>query len=214
LAKLATKIMIGRTLKGLGFTKEIKPKYFSVKESVFPFVRFPGVDPILGPEMKSTGEVMGIDKTFGLAYAKSQIAAGQKLPLKGNVFISVRNEDKRKVIFIAKKLADLGFKLSATRGTAYTLSQSDLDVTVVPKLYEGRPHVIDKIKNGEVNLVINTPAGKATKQDEAQIRSSALVYNIPLITTISGAEATVNGIEALIKRELQVKSLQEYHEGK
>ncbi len=211
LARLATKIMVGKSLKELGFTEEIMPKYFSVKESVFPFVRFLGVDPILGPEMKSTGEVMGIDKTFGLAYAKSQLAAGQKLPLKGTVFISVRNEDKRKVVFIAKKLADLGFRIIATRGTAYALSQNDLEVEIVPKLYEGRPHVIDRIKNADVNLIINTPAGKATKQDETQIRSNAIIYNIPLVTTISGAEATVNGIEALIKKELQVKSLQEYH---
>jgi carbamoyl-phosphate synthase large subunit len=211
LAKLATKVMLGKSLKDLGFTEEKRPQHISVKESVFPFIRFPGVDPILCPEMRSTGEVMGIDKTFGLAFAKSQIGAGQNLPIKGNVFISVKNEDKRKVIFIAKKLADLGFKLLATRGTAYALSQNDLEVELVPKLYEGRPHVVDKIKSGEIHLVINTPAGKATKVDETGIRSTAILYNIPLVTTISGAEATVNGIEALIKRQLEVKSLQEYH---
>jgi carbamoyl-phosphate synthase large subunit len=210
LAKLATKIMVGKTLKDLGFTEEKIPKHISVKESVFPFIRFPGVDPVLGPEMRSTGEVMGIDKTFGLAYAKSQIAAGQKLPLKGNVFISVRNEEKRKVIFIAKKLSDLGFKLLATRGTAHALTQNDLEVEVVPKLYEGRPHVVDRIKSGQIHLIINTPAGKATKIDETQIRSSAILYNVPLVTTIQGAEATVNGIEALIKKQLEVKSLQEH----
>jgi carbamoyl-phosphate synthase large subunit len=203
--------MLGKTLEELGFTKEIIPKHISVKESVFPFIRFPGVDPILGPEMRSTGEVMGIDKSFGLAYAKAQIGAGQRLPLKGNVFISVRNEDKRKVIFIAKKLQDLGFKILATRGTAHVLSQNDLEVEIVPKLYEARPHVIDKIKSGQIDLIINTPQGKATKIDETQIRSTAILYNIPLVTTISGAEATVNGIEALIKRQLEVKSLQEYH---
>jgi carbamoyl-phosphate synthase large subunit len=203
--------MLGKTLKDLGFTQEKIPKHISVKESVFPFIRFPGVDPVLGPEMRSTGEVMGIDKTFGLAYAKSQIAAGQKLPTKGNVFISVKNEDKRKVIFIAKKLSDLGFKLLATSGTAHALRQNDLKVETVPKLYEGRPHVVDRIKSGDINLIINTPAGKATKVDETQIRSTAILYNIPLVTTISGAEATVNGIEALLKRQLEVKSLQEYH---
>jgi carbamoyl-phosphate synthase large subunit len=211
LAKLATKVMLGETLKDLGFTEEKRPQHISVKESVFPFIRFPGVDPVLGPEMRSTGEVMGIDKTFGLAYAKSQIAAGQKLPIKGNVFISVKNEDKRKVIFIAKKLSDLGFKLLATSGTANVLKQNDLEVEVVPKLYEGRPHVVDRIKSGHIHLIINTPAGKATKVDETNIRSTAILYNIPLVTTISGAEATVNGIEALIKRQLEVKSLQEYH---
>ena len=211
LAKLATKVMLGKTLKDLGFTEEKKPGHISVKESVFPFIRFPGVDPVLGPEMRSTGEVMGIDKTFGLAFAKSQIAAGQKLPTKGNVFISVKNEDKRKVIFIAKKLSDLGFSLLATRGTANVLRQNDLEVEIVPKLYEGRPHVVDRIKSGHIHLIINTPAGKATKIDETNIRSTAILYNIPLVTTISGAEATVNGIEALIKRQLEVKSLQEYH---
>jgi len=211
LAKLATKVMIGKKLKELGFTEEKKPEYISVKESVFPFIRFPEVDPILGPEMRSTGEVMGIDKTFGLAYAKSQIGAGQRLSLKGNVFISVRNEDKRKVIFIAKKLSDLGFRILATRGTAYVLSQNDLDVEIVPKLYEGRPHVVDKIKSGQIDLIINTPQGKSTKIDETHIRSTAILYNTPLVTTISGAEATVNGIEALIKKKLEVRSLQEFH---
>ncbi len=211
LVKLATKIMLGETLEKLGFTEEKKIQHVSVKESVFPFIRFPGTDPILGPEMRSTGEVMGIGKTFGLAYAKAQLGAGQKLPLKGNVFISVRNEDKRKIVFIAKKLSDLGFKLMATKGTAYVLSQNDLEVEIVPKLYEERPHVIDKIKSGQIDLIINTPQGKATKIDETHIRSTAILYGIPLVTTISGAEATVTGIEALIKRQLEVKSLQEYH---
>jgi len=211
LAKLATKIMLGRTLKELGFTKEVEIKHVAVKESVFPFIRFPGVDAILGPEMKSTGEVMGIDKSFGLAYAKAQIAAGQKMPLKGNVFISVRNQDKRDIIFIAKKLSDLGFKLLATKGTAAVLRQNGLGVEVIPKLYEGRPHVVDRIKSGYINLVINTPAGKATKEDEVVIRSQALLSNVPLITTIAGAQATVNGIEALRKQEMSVQSLQQYH---
>jgi carbamoyl-phosphate synthase large subunit len=211
LAKLATKIMLGKTLKELGFTKEVEIQHIAVKESVFPFIRFPGVDAILGPEMKSTGEVMGIDKSFGLAFAKSQIAAGQKVPLKGNVFISVRNQDKRDVIFIAKKLSDLGFKLLATKGTAAVLKQNGLTVEVIPKLYEGRPHIVDRIKSGYVNLVINTPAGKATKEDEVVIRSHALLYNVPLVTTIAGAQATVNGIEALKNQAMDVKSLQEYH---
>jgi len=188
-------------------------KYTCVKESVFPFVRFPGVDPVLGPEMKSTGEVMGIDKTLGMAFAKSQIAAGQKLPVKGNIFISVKNEDKRKIIFVAKKLSDLGFKIFATTGTANALNKNSLDVEIVPKLHEGRPNVVDRIKSGDINLIINTPSSKATKQDETSIRSTAILYNVPLVTTISGAEATVNGIEGLIKNKFEVKSLQEYHKG-
>jgi carbamoyl-phosphate synthase large subunit len=212
-AKLATKIMLGETLKQLGIIKEVEISHVAVKESVFPFVRFSGVDAILGPEMKSTGEVMGMDSTFGLAYAKSQIAAGQKLPLKGNVLITVRDEDKRKIVFIAKKLADLGFKLFATSGTANALRQNDLEVKVVSKLYEKRPHIVDMIKSGQINLVINTPRGKITKKDETIIRSTTVLYSVPLVTTIAGAQATVNAIEALAKKRLSVKSLQEYHKG-
>ena len=212
LAKLATKIMLGRTLKDLGFTKEIKVNYVAVKESVFPFIRFPGVDAILGPEMKSTGEVMGIDTTFGAAYAKSQIAAGQKLPVKGNVFISVKNQDKRNIVFVAKKLADLGFKIMATPGTAEALKNNDVDVEILPKLHEGRPNILDLIKDNKMALIINTPAGRATKEDETKIRSCAILYNVPLITTVSGAQASVNGIENLIKNPVfSVTSLQEYH---
>ena len=212
LAKLATKIMIGKTLKELGFTKEKNTKYVAVKESVFPFVRFPGVDTVLGPEMKSTGEVMGIAATFGAAYVKSQIAAGQRLPVKGNVFISVKNQDKRPIIFIAKKLADLGFHIMATSGTAEALKNNDIEVDVLLKLHEGRPNVIDLMKDNKIALIINTPAGKATKEDEGRIRAQATLYNIPLITTIAGAQASVNGIENLIKRpDMSVRPLQEYH---
>jgi carbamoyl-phosphate synthase large subunit len=212
LAKLATKIMLGKTLEELGFTKEKTVEYVAVKESVFPFIRFPGVDAVLGPEMKSTGEVMGIDTTFGAAYAKSQIAAGQKLPTKGNVFISVKNQDKRNIIFVAKKLADLGFRILATSGTAEALKSNDIDVDVLPKLHEGRPNIIDYIKDGKAHLIINTPAGKQTKDDEMRIRSHAILHNVPLITTVSGAQASVNGIENLIKKpSISVKSLQEYH---
>ncbi len=212
LARLATKIMLGKTLQELGFTKEKEISHVAVKESVFPFIRFPGVDAILGPEMKSTGEVMGIDSTFGVAYAKSQIAAGQRLPKNGNVFISVKNQDKRSIVFIAKKLADLGFKIMATSGTGDALMKNDIEVKTLPKLQEGRPNIIDLIKDGKVDLIINTPAGKATKEDEAKIRSQAILYSVPLITTVAGAQASVNGIENLIKRpEMFVKSLQEYH---
>ncbi len=211
LAKLATKVMLGKKLKDLGFTQEIIPKHVSVKESVFPFNRFPGVDIILGPEMKSTGEVMGIDKDFAQAYIKSQIAAGQNLPKKGNVFISVRDKDKRAVVFIAKKLEDLGFRVYATSGTAAALEKNGIKVKVMPKITEGRPNVIDLMKDGKIQLVINTPSGRIPRQDEVKIRSQVILYNVPYTTTISGAQATVSGIEALIKRELQVKSLQEYH---
>jgi carbamoyl-phosphate synthase large subunit len=204
--------MLGKTLRELGFTKEKKIDCVAVKESVFPFIRFPGVDAILGPEMKSTGEVMGIDATFSAAYAKSQIAAGQRLPVKGNVFISVKNQDKRNIVFVAKKLADIGFKVMATSGTADALRNNDIDVLVLPKLSEARPNIIDFIKDGKVSLIINTPSGKATKEDEMKIRSHAILYNVPLITTISGAQASVNGIENLIKKpKLAVRSLQEYH---
>lgn len=211
LAKLATKVMLGKKLKELGFTGEKKISHVAVKESVFPFIKFHGVDAILGPEMKSTGEVMGIDSTFGAAYAKSQIAAGQKLPKKGTVFISVKNHDKRSIVFIAKKLADLGFKIAATSGTAGVLEKNDIEAKVLPKLHEGRPNIIDLIKDNRVELMINTPAGKATKEDETKIRSNAILHGVPLITTIAGAEATVNGIENLIKAgKISVKSLQEY----
>jgi len=214
LAKLATKVMLGKKLKDLGLTQEIVPKYFTVKESVFPFNRFPGVDIILGPEMKSTGEVMGIDKDFGAAYIKSQLAAGQKLPKKGNVFISVRDKDKRTVLFIAKKLQDMGFHIYSTSGTAAALEKNNIKVNVLPKIAEGRPNVLDLMKDGKIQLVINTPSGRIPRQDEVKIRSHVILYNIPYTTTISGAQATVNGIEAMVKKDLGVKSLQEYHSKK
>jgi carbamoyl-phosphate synthase large subunit len=161
--------------------------------------------------MKSTGEVMGIDKDFGQAYIKSQIAAGQNLPRKGNVFISVCDRDKREVVFVAKKLQDLGFHLYATSGTAAVLEKNNISVRVLPKIAEGRPNVLDLMKDGKIQLVINTPSGRIPRQDEVKIRSQVILYSIPYTTTISGAQATVNGIEALIRRELKVKSLQEYH---
>jgi carbamoyl-phosphate synthase large subunit len=210
LAKLATKTMLGKKLKDLGFTQEVIPKHVAVKESVFPFNRFPGVDVILGPEMKSTGEVMGIDVDFGRAYIKSQISAGQKLPRKGNVFISVRDRDKRAIVFIAKKLQDLGFNLFATSGTAQALEKNGISVKLLPKIAEGRPNVLDLMKDGKIQLVINTPSGRMPRQDEVKIRSQVVLYNIAYTTTISGAQATVNGLEALLKKDLDVRSLQTY----
>jgi carbamoyl-phosphate synthase large subunit len=196
-AKIAAKIMVGKKLSVLGIKSEYETDHISVKESVFPFKRFPGIDPVLGPEMKSTGEVMGIDVDFGKAYAKSQIAAGQILPTKGRVFISVRNKDKRSIIFIAKKLADLGFSLVATTGTAKVLVKNGLEVTSVLKIGEGRPNIADMIKNGEIDLTINTPSGRKSHADQLNLRSLAVMYNVPYITTISGASAAVNGIEFL-----------------
>jgi carbamoyl-phosphate synthase large subunit len=212
LAKLATKVMLGRTLKQLGFSQEIIPRHISVKESVFPFNRFPGVDVMLGPEMKSTGEVMGIDKNFGLAYIKSQLAAGQKIPQKGNVFISVRDDDKKKILPVARKLIRLGFHIYATSGTAGVLAKNKIKVQLLPKVAEGSPNVLDLMKSGKIQIVINTPSGRLPRQDEVKIRSHVILYNVPYTTTISGAEATVNGIEALSKKSLAVKSLQEYHQ--
>jgi carbamoyl-phosphate synthase large subunit len=211
LAKLAAKVMVGRTLEELGFTREVEVGHVSVKESVFPFNRFAGVDTVLGPEMKSTGEVMGIDHAFGIAFAKAQLAAGQVLPRKGKVFISVKNRDKRAIIFIAKKLTDFGFQIVATRGTAKALSQNGIPVQGVYKVHEGRPNIVDLIKNREIDLIINTPTGHRPQRDQVSIRAEAVAHNVPLITTISGAAASVNGIEALLKEEVHVKSLQEYH---
>jgi len=214
LAKLATKVMLGKKLKNLGFSEEIIPRHVAVKESVFPFNRFPGVDVMLGPEMKSTGEVMGIDMDFSSAYIKSQIAAGQKIPKKGNVFISVHDRDKRDVIAIAKKLKDLGFNIFASSGTASVLEKNNIPAKVLPKITEGRPNILDLMKDGKIQMVINTPSGRIPRQDEVKIRSQVILYNIPYTTTIFGAQATVNGIEMFMKKDLSVKSLQEYHKVK
>jgi carbamoyl-phosphate synthase large subunit len=161
--------------------------------------------------MKSTGEVMGIDADFGMAFAKSQMAAGQTLPFKGTVFISVMNKDKRHVVFIAKKLVDLGFQIVATTGTAKVLAKNGIPVKPVHKFDEGRPHIVDFIKNGEIHLIINTPSGKKPKADEVAIRTEAVIHDIPCITTLSGASAAVNGIESMIRNGISVQSIQEYH---
>ncbi|MBI3324534.1 MAG: ATP-grasp domain-containing protein, partial [Candidatus Omnitrophica bacterium] len=212
LAKLATKALVGVSLREQGFTDEVVPPYVAVKESVFPFARFPGVDIILGPEMRSTGEVMGLDEEFGRAFLKSQLAAGQRLPREGTVFLSVKNKDKRAVVLIAKRLEELGFRLIASTGTAKVLQRHGVASTPVKKIHEGRPNVLDWIKNGEVQLIINTPSGRLPRADEIRIRSSATTLGIPCVTTISGAQAAITGIEALQKRQLQVKPIQAYHE--
>ncbi len=203
--------MLGKSLKEQKIS-EVEVRHFSVKEAVFPFNRFPGVDAILGPEMKSTGEVMGIDDDFGSAFMKSQIAAGQRLPLEGKVFVSVKDKDKRSIVYIVKHLVDLGFKIVATPGTADVLKKSGIEVQEVYRIGDGRPDITDLIKNNEINLIINTPSEiKKQKQDESKIRFSAVVQGIPLVTTISGAQATINGIEAAKKKGFGVKALQDYH---
>ena len=211
LAKLATYVMAGRTLKELNFTKQVEVRHVAIKESVFPFARFAGVDAILGPEMKSTGEVMGIDTAFGRAFAKSQIAAGTLLPKAGKVFVSVTNKDKRQIIFIAKELEHLGFEILTTAGTGAVLKNNDVAVTVLPKLAEGRPNIVDLMKNREVAMIFITSSGKRPREDTILIRSTAVRHSVPLITTISAAQAAVNAIEAMLKGESRVKTIQEYH---
>jgi len=211
LAKLATKVMTGKKLADLGFTKEIVPKHFSVKEAVFPFLRYQGIDIALGPEMKSTGEVMGIDADLGLAYAKSQMAAPPALPKGGNVFISVKDDDKPNVISLAHEFVGLGFKIIATSGTAAMLAAARVPVAKVYKIREGRPHVLDLVRNGDINFIINTPSGKIPREDEVRIRNASLARKIPIMTTIRAAQASANGIRSLQRSNLQVKTLQEYH---
>lgn len=211
LAKLGTKVMIGKTLEELGFTREIVPIHYCVKESVFPFIKFHGVDTILGPEMKSTGEVMGIDMDLSMAFAKAQIAAGSDLPLSGTAFISVKDEDKPKLSLFIKELEGLGFGIMATAGTAAYLESIGVRCLVVKKVIEGRPHVVDHIKNGEVQLVVNTTFGEKEVEQSYSIRRTALVHRVPYFTTISAARAAVGAIEVLIRKGLDVKAIQDYY---
>jgi carbamoyl-phosphate synthase large subunit len=211
LAKLAARVMAGKSLKELNFTAELVPKYWAVKESVFPFNRFHGQDILLSPEMRSTGEVMGLDAELGIAYAKSQMAAGGPLPLTGRVFISVSDAHKGEVAEVAKQFADLGFELVATGGTAAVLEKAGLTVRRIFKLAEGRPNAVDLLKNRELHLVINTPAGETPRADEVRIRTTAVYTNTPIMTTISGAKAAALGIAALKRSGYAVKTLQEYH---
>ncbi|MBN2060500.1 MAG: carbamoyl-phosphate synthase large subunit [Deltaproteobacteria bacterium] len=212
LAKLATAVIMGKSLNDLGFTKEIIPHHVSCKEAVFPFTRFPGVDSILGPEMKSTGEVMGIDRSFELAFAKSQLAAGQELPLAGTVFISVKDTDKKRVLGPARIFYDLGFHIVATRGTSAFLKEHNINTEAINKVREGRPHVVDMIKNREIDLVINTTSDKKAVSESFSIRRNALVFRIPYTTTIAGAKATALAIKSMSMGKLEVKTIQEFHE--
>ena len=210
LAKVAARCMVGQSLASQGVVKEVTPPYFSVKEAVFPFVKFPGVDTILGPEMKSTGEVMGVGKTFGEAFVKSQIGAGTKLPTSGKVFLTVKNNDKARAVVVARALVELKFELLATKGTAAAITAAGIACKVVNKVTEGRPHVVDMIKNNDIALVINTVEERRNAiADSRQIRTSALLARVTTFTTIAGAEAAVEGMKYL--DNLSVHSIEELH---
>ena len=203
--------MAGKTLKELGFTEEIWPKYWAVKESVFPFNKFHGQDILLSPEMRSTGEVMGLDEDLGIAYAKSQMAANSPLPLEGKVFMSVSDRDKARIIGVAKKFSDLGFKIVSTSGTAAVLRDAGVEVEQLFKIDERRPNALDLLKNNEIQLVINTPSGATPRADEVKIRTTAVYTQTPIMTTISSAEAAAMGVAALKERGYDVRTVQEYH---
>ena len=211
LAKMASQVMSGKSLEELGFVEEQIPAHVSVKEAVLPFAKFPGTDTILGPEMRSTGEAMGIDVDFGKAFAKAQLSAGQKLPLEGTVFVSMSDRHKEAVVPVVKDLMDLGLKVVATDGTRKVLCLHGLDVGLMLKLHEGRPNVLDGIKNGEIQLIITTPSGEEVRADEIKIRRSSLDYKVPLITTIAGAKATAAAIRSLKSGLLEVKAIQDYY---
>jgi len=212
LAKLAARIMAGKTLAELGFTEEVCPSHFAVKEAVFPFNRFRGVDILLGPEMKSTGEVMGIDSDWGAAYAKTQMAASPALPLEGSVFVSVKDDDKPLAAQIAKELHEMGFKIFSTSGTVKAIVAEGVPATKLFKLQEGRPNLLDLIKNREVAMIINTPFGSVARQDEVKIRTTALYEKVPVMTTMAAAEASVRGIRSLKEKGFSIKALQDYHQ--
>ena len=211
IAKLASLIMSGKTLEEIGFIQEVIPSHIAVKEAVLPFNKFPGTDTILGPEMRSTGEVMGIDIDFGRAFAKAEMAAGERLPLTGTVFVSMNDRNKQAVVCVVQEFINLGFNIMATDGTRRILQESGLEVKLVLKLHEGRPNILDAIKNRTIELIVNTPSGEEAQTDAKLIRRTALAYKIPIITTISGAQATVAAIRSLQKvNTLDVKAIQEY----
>jgi carbamoyl-phosphate synthase large subunit len=212
-AKIGARVMAGARLSDFRLDDQAIAPHVAVKEAVFPFNRFPNVDTILGPEMKSTGEVMGLDSSFERAFAKSQLGAGVKLPDKGGVFLSVRDGDKAAAVSVARRLIDLGFSIRATRGTAARLRDAGLPVTVVNKVLEGRPHCVDAIRSGEVQLVINTAAGAQSVTDSFDIRRSALTHGVPHYTTIAGARAATHAIAAMRAGALEVAPLQAYFRG-
>jgi len=210
LAKLAAKVMAGKKLKDLGFTQELVPIHWCVKEAVFPFVRFPGATIALGPEMRSTGEVMGLDADLGIAFAKAQAAAKPGLPTGGNVFLSVKDADKVIALEIGKALEEMGFTIYSTSGTARTLSEGGVAVKRLAKISEGRPNAVDMIKNGQIHLVINTPGGLIPRRDENTIRAAVYAHNVCIMTTIMAAKAAVDGIRALKTKPVGVKPIQAY----
>jgi carbamoyl-phosphate synthase large subunit len=212
LAKIAARVMVGRTLAELGVPADpTRMAHVAVKESVFPFVKFPGVDTLLGPEMRSTGEVMGIDAEFPLAFAKAQLAAGNALPASGRAFVSVKDGDKDAAVGIARRLVELGFRLVATRGTAARFAAVGLPVEIANMVMEGRPHCVDEILSGTIDLVVNTTAGAQEIRDSFSLRRSALLRNVSYFTTIRAAQAAVDGIRAAKAHAHDVRSLQEYH---
>ncbi|MBN1901433.1 carbamoyl phosphate synthase large subunit, partial [Candidatus Sumerlaeota bacterium] len=210
MAKIATRLMLGRKISDLGLANP-PMKHFGVKEAVFPFNMFPEVDPLLGPEMRSTGEVLGMANSFGMAYFKSQEAAGQKLPTEGNVLITIADRDKSRLVELAQNFAKLGFKILATGGTHRILKESQIRSESILKVHEGRPNISDAIKNGQIHLVVNTPAGRISEFDDSYIRKESIKYKIPYITTMAGAFAAVKGIEAYRQGRNKPKCLQEYH---
>jgi carbamoyl-phosphate synthase large subunit len=212
LARIATLLMLGKKLSDFPELVHRQLPYVSVKEAVFPFNMFPEVDPVLGPEMRATGEVMGIDTDFGLAFFKAQESSGTKLPTEGNVLVTVTDKDKPELVPIAAKLAKLGFKIFATENTQRFLKEKNVDSGLIKKLHEGRPNISDAIKNKEIQLIINTPIGRMSVHDDSYIRMLAIQYKIPYVTTMAAAQATVDGIDAVKSRQTQPKSLQEYHE--
>jgi carbamoyl-phosphate synthase large subunit len=211
LAKMGARVMAGAKLKDLGFTEEITPKHWAIKEAVFPFSKFPGSPIVLTPEMRSTGEVMGQDEDFGIAFAKTQMAAKPSLPLEGTVFISVKDSDKPTALEIAQGLNELGFKFYSTEGTAKFLNENGIKAESTLRISEGRPNVADLIKNGKVQLVINTPLGLIPRRDENGIRSEAVLHGVPVITTLGSAYAALQGIRSIREKKFSVKSLQAYH---
>jgi carbamoyl-phosphate synthase large subunit len=211
LAKLASRVMAGQTLAELGLTAEPVPPLQTVKEAVLPFKRFPGSDTLLGPEMRSTGEVMGIAGGFGMAFAKAELAAGEALPTGGTVFLSTHDRDKAGLVPVARRLAEEGFSLTATSGTAAALAASGLSVEPVLKVHEGRPNIEDAIRSGRIQLIINTPIGRQAAHDDKYLRRAALDYAVPTVTTLAGARAAVEAIAALQAHQLPVHALQDIH---
>ena len=213
LAKIAARVMVGQSLRVQNFTEEVVPEHISVKEAVLPFVKFPGADSLLGPEMKSTGEVMGIGADFGTAFLKAQMGAGSLLPATGRVFISVADRDKEEVVPVARKLSGAGFELVATEGTRDFLSKHNIAAEIVRKVHEGRPHIEDAIRSREIDLIINTPLDETSQYDDFVVRRAAVMNNVPYTTTLAGARAAAAGIEALRRAEMGVQSLQDCHRG-